>query len=1123
MKNYVSSIGDELKLRLIKYLITMKLIVLFVLVSFFQVQAGGGYAQTVSLSKHNVSIVEVFREIKRQTNYNVISTSKLIKETPLVSIEMKDASLKDALNQLLVPVGLSYIIEDNSIVIKKASGPLGIKTTNETLTIVQQREVTGKVADQNGEPLVGVSVRVKGKSEGATTNKIGFFSINANPGDILIFSYIGFIPKELHYTTQNSLEIKLEVDNTAMEEVVVVGYSTRRQSELSSSVTVVGEKELQKGVTSGDLGTMLQGKVPGLVVSNASGHPQRGTNIVIRGVGSIGAGYSPLYVVDGIIGGSADPSDIASITVLKDAAATGLYGSRAANGVIVITTKSGQNGKTKINYTGSMGVSHHQDGNLSMMNSKELYENRKIAGLNYYNDQVGLGNAAFTGRTFDEYFERTVPSSVLNTNSYWPTLLTRTGYVNKHHLSVAGGNQATTFYLGGNVYSELGTLLGEKFNSLNLRGNLKHQITEKLAVSWRVNTGFQKYPNDPQNGQESVSVQYFTNMPWDPVYEADGITPYNPYKSGQWYGNSKANYFYDSEHYNDLTKEMNFNSDLQLDYKINDWMSFSTSNRWSFSGSDWSQLLDKYHFQADFDDGRLSQTYSYRNTLLTSNLLKMNHSIGDNNFSAILGQEYNYNRMSNINAIGVDIPIGLDVLNATGSPKSVSGGKTETDFLSYFGQIDYNYLNRYFLVGSVRRDASSLFGANNKWATFYSLGASWILNKENFLKDVSWIDLLKARVSYGTTGNANISPYLSLGTYAFNINNTYNGASGARPARLENPDLTWETAYTTNVGLELSVFRRIKLELDFYNRDNKDLLQNVPLSSATGFPGQQRNVGSVRNRGIDVNLTTVNLEGDFRWETNFNVNVNRNKVLALNQGQDIASGTMRISEGRPLRYLYMKDWGGVDPQTGDPLWVRWEDENGNIIHGADKKNPTNILKTNNYNEASNLFVRSAYPDFTGGIRNDFFYKDLSLSILCNFVSGQTINFAQRTHIDDDGAVLSKNQMNPYKDWVRWEKPGDIATHPQLVLGGNLNSNQPSSRYLEDASYLRIQNVTLNYNFSKLFSGLSVYARVDNLIVFTKFSGTDPDINIESPVAGQDKWGANYGATRKVIFGVNLNL
>ncbi|MEJ7830517.1 MAG: SusC/RagA family TonB-linked outer membrane protein, partial [Segetibacter sp.] len=907
-------------------------------------------------------------------------------------------------------------------------------------------DVTGKVTNDKGEPLAGATVTEKGTKNSEVTKEDGSFAMRTSTTKpVFVISYIGYETKEFPAGNQTNINMVLAQSATNLNDVVVVGYGTKRQSELSSSIAVVNEKALQKGVTSPDLGTMLQGKVPGLVVSNASGHPQRGTNIVIRGVGSIGAGYSPLYVVDGIIGGSAEPNDIASVTVLKDAAATGLYGSRAANGVIIITTKGGQSGKTRVNYSASAGPSYYQTGNLHMMNSQELYDDRKEAAQNYYNDQRALNNPAFTNRTFDQYLQATIPTSVLNTNSEWQSLLTRVGYVNKQSLSVSGGDKKTSFYIGGNYYHELGTLLGEEFDRYNLRANLRHQISDRFTVTWRVNSGLTQYPNDPQNGQEAVAVQQVINVPWDPVYEADGVTPYNPYKSGMWYSNNKANYFFDSEHYSDNTKEMNFNTDLQLDVKINDWMTFSTSNRFGFSGSDQKQLLDKSHFSASFENGRITQTTSYDNNILTSNLLKMRRSYGNNNVSVILGHEYNYLSNNNTTAVGKDIPVGLDALNAAASAKTVSGTKTQTDFLSYFGQIDYNFNERYFLIGSLRSDASSLFGANNKWASFYSIGASWIINKENFMTNTTWIDLLKIRGSYGTTGNANIAPYLSLGTYGFALANTYNGLSGARPARLENPDLTWETAKTTNIGLELSVFKRVRLELDFYNRDNKDLLQNVALPAATGFSSQQRNVGSVRNRGIDINLNTVNTTGVVRWETNLNLNFNKNEVLALNQGKDIASGTMQIREGLPLRFFYMKEWAGVDPANGNPRWVRWEDANGALIHGADRKDAAKVTTTSNYNLASNLFVKSAYPDYTGGLRNDVYYKNFSLSVLCNFVQGQSINFVQRNTTDDDGLVLSKNQVVPLKSWSRWRQPGDIATHPRLVLGGNLNSAQPSSR------------------------------------------------------------------------------
>jgi TonB-linked SusC/RagA family outer membrane protein len=474
----------------------------------------------------------------------------------------------------------------------------------------------------------------------------------------------------------------------------------------------------------------------------------------------------------------------------------------------------------------------------------------------------------------------------------------------------------------------------------------------------------------------------------------------------------------------------------------------------------------------------------------------------------------------------MDIVGGISALSAAGRPKSIAGNFAETGFLSYFGQVDYNFQGRYFLVGSVRRDASSRFGANNRWATFYSVGASWNLNREAFLRDAAWIDLLKIRASYGTTGNANISPYLSFGTYSFTSASTYNGLSGAWPSRLENPDLTWEMAYTTNIGIEFSILNRVNLEIDVYNRENKDLLQDVPLSAVSGYSSQQRNVGSVRNRGLDLSITTVNVTGGaFRWETNFNMNINRNKVLSLNQGEDIAGGTMRIREGLPMRYFYMKEWAGADPQTGDPLWVRWEDAEGNIIHGADKINPAQISTTNQYNQASNLFIGSAYPDFVGGIRSDMFYKNFSLSILGNFTVGQLIYFGARTRIDSDNNSTNQNQMKLHKDWVRWENPGDIATHPKLLSGGSA-SNGMSSRYLEDASYFRIQNVTLGYAFPHgvyKFSGLRLFASVDYLAVFTNFSGADPDVNMENPIIEQGANSARFSPTRKIMFGVSLDL
>ena len=991
----------------------------------------------------------------------------------------------------------------------------------------QQKTITGKVTDKSGAGFPGVSVLLKGTQKAVVTNIDGEFIFpNVPDNATLHFSFMGMKSQEINTGNKTTINVVLEDDNVVLDEVVAVGYSRKKTSELSSSVTVLNEKAI-RGVTTNNIGNMLQGKVPGLVVSNTSGKPGESPKIVIRGSGSIGSESSPLYVVDGIIGGDAtNPEDIESITVLKDAAATGLYGSRASNGVIIITTKSGKSGKTKISYSSTYGTTNQLEGNLQMMNSQQLYDFQKAGHLNYYNSRVAASDPNFTSKTFDQYLAPLLPASRVNINTDWQSELTRVGLVNNQQLSVSGGNEKTTFYLSGNYYNETGTLINSYFKSLGFRSSLKHQISDRFTLFFKISGNTSERPNDPLPGQEGVLGQYYINMPWDPIYEADGLTAYNPSKSGStWLGNGRTNYFYDREHYSDVSKDKLLATDLKLDYKIADWISFSTSNRYQYQATDNTQLLDSKHFSALTDKGRLTQTYAYNDYYLTSNLFNLKHNFGDHHLSAILGQEYSYSKYNSTGAVGIDIVDGLSALNSAGLAKSVSGITTETGFLSYFGQLDYNYKGRYFLVGSARRDASSRFGENNQWGTFKTIGGSWLINKESFLENVSWIDLLKLKASYGSTGNANIADYLSLGTYSFTTANSYAGNAGARPSRIENPDLTWEKAFTTNIGLEFSVFKRVILGVDLYRRDTEDLLQNVPLSAASGFGGQQRNVGSMRNQGIDLNLTTVNLDGAFKWETNFNFNINENEVLALNNHEDINNGNLRIREGLPLRYFYMKDWAGVDPATGSPLWVRWEDETGKIINGADKKVPTKILTTNVYNNASNLFIRSSYPDLTGGFRNSFSYKSFSLDVLCNMNYGQWIYNSLRQNIDADGAFASHNQMVMNEKWNRWEKPGDIATHPNNVFGGNLNSNQQSSRYLEEASYFRIQNVTFSYTFPKMspeFSSFKIYASIDNLAIFTDYSGADPDVNLERPQMNMEAANARYSPTRKVLFGMSLD-
>ena len=999
-------------------------------------------------------------------------------------------------------------------------------------TIIQQQEVTGKVTDsKTGETLPGVNVIVSGTIVGTITDNSGNYTLKvSNEQSILQFSFVGYQPQSISVGNQRVINVALVEDLAMLDEIVVVGYTTRRQSELSSSVTVIKAQDLQ-GVTTNNLSTMLQGKVSGLAISNTQGRPGSNVQMIIRGVGSIGASANPLIVVDGIIGENVDPKDIATITVLKDAAATGLFGSRAANGVIMITTKSGVKGETKISYNGSFGPSFYREGPPYKLRAtpQERYDYFTECYRNYFDDQVALGNPVFVNQNFDTYLENQLPYAVvgaanerLENGTDWLSVRNRTGYANRHSLSISGGENKTKFYLAGNYYYELGTFLNMDFEEKSVRANINHDINDRLSLALRFSMGSNKRPNDVGQDGPTGDIDM-----WDAIFEEDGVTPRNPRAPGSnWWSSNQTNHMYDRQFYTSNTKNMYTTGDLSLNIKITDWMKFSSSNRLRYTGRDFTEVLDKKHFEAAAQKGIVTQDYNYGNSMVTSNVFNMEYQIGgSHNFAAILGQEYTYSKSQNTLASVMDVATGLSALSSGGSMREISGTQSETGFMSYFGQVDYNYGNRYFLVGSLRRDASSRFGMDNRWGTFYSFGTSWNISEENFIKNMSWIDFFKVRMSYGKTGNANISDYLHFGTFSFTSAGSYVGNSGAFPSRLPNPMLSWEAAYTTNVGIEFAFLKHFNIEIDLYNRINKDLLQNVPIPATSGFDGQQQNIGSVRNRGIDLNTTVNLINRDFKWVANFNLSINRNKVLKLNAGDDIIAGndrgTMLIREGLPLRYWYMRKWAGVDPANGDPLWERWEDENGTLINGASDQTPARITTTNNYNNASLLFIGSAYPDFTGGFRNEFIYKNFTLLTTANFLYGNLIYGGvpiQDGRGGSGGSIISPDQ-------VRWRQPGDIATEPRLMYGGNREADRDqNSRKICDGSYLRIQNVTLSYAFphTRMFKDLDkleIYTSIDYPVTFTKFQGSDPDVDIEFPNTIQS---SRIPPNTMIIFGVRVD-
>lgn len=991
----------------------------------------------------------------------------------------------------------------------------------------QKQQISGSVVDERNQPLIGLTVVVKNTTTGTATDAAGNFTIAAAPTDVLVFSYIGYQVQEVPVGSQTTIRVKMATDAQSLDEVVVVGYSSRSQSELVSSVSVVSGERL-RDVTSNNTATLLQGKASGVVVSSASGQPGEAPSVRIRGTGSISAGAEPLYVVDGVIGGTANPTDIETITVLKDAAATGLYGSRAANGVIVITTKRGKAGKTRVSYNGSSGISRRTTGNFEVMDGQQLFD---YTSQMYQNDYTGKRsnhiatlskttpnpseseiNAYLASRnfplTYADYVKGVLPSQPGNTD--WLDEAFRTGLTHNHQLSVSGGSEKTRFYLSGNYFQEEGTVVNTAYEQTNFRANITHDINTNLTLTARVNTQFSNRDYDPSG----AIYQSFINLPWDNPYNEDGSIRYVDAGSSDWYGRDRSNFLFTGQYNYNKRRGQTLDGDLKLEYRVTDWLSFATTNRYSVGNVRAESNNDSRTPGGRSVNGSLSNSYSYNNSFLTSNLLTTNHQFGLHNVRGILGAEYQSNYYDGMSATGQGIFPGLEVLDAIAKPVAMGGSKSESKFMSGFVNVDYDYDSRYFTTVSYRRDGSSRFGQDKRFGDFYSIGAAWSISNEDFFQDyATTVNLLKVRSSYGVTGNANIGDFAALDLYQFNVQ--YANQPGGFPRRLVNPNLTWEKAHTFDIGLEVGLLERMRLSVDFYNRTNKAILQDVPLSSATGFYWQTQNIGSVRNKGVDIELSTQNLKGAFVWETDFNLSVNRNEVLELYGGQPIERGNQRIEVGEPIGSWYMRDWQGVDPATGAPLWrLRRYDAEGNFVKDT---------VTTSYNNATRVYTGTSVPKFSGGFRNTFAYKNFTLSAFFNFVYGNKVYNYNRELFDADGAYPTYNSMVLQDGWSRWEKEGDIATHPKAVLNGNLASNKTSSRYLEDGSYLRLRNINLSYDLPVALAGklraenVRVYVSGDNLWTWTNFSGMDPEVDLSTGSSV-----TRYPISKKLMLGVNID-
>ncbi|QNK61508.1 TonB-dependent receptor [Pedobacter sp. PAMC26386] len=998
-----------------------------------------------------------------------------------------------------------------------------------------QTPITGTVTDEQGLPMPGVSVKVKKTTNGTITDGNGKFALKSSTDVILEFTYIGYAQQNVAASGKNVINVTLKPDSKLMDEVVVVGYTTKSKSQIVSSVSTVSAKQLLD-VTSNNTANLLQGKAAGVAVSSSSGQPGTTPTIRIRGTGSISSGNEPLTVVDGVIGGTANPRDIESITVLKDAGATGLYGSRAANGVIVITTKQGKSGKTMINYSGSFGINNAAQGNFKLMNGQQLldyssylYNNDYTGKRANYIKQLQATTPNPTQQQIDDfltkkglpltsaaYLAKSLPTVPGNTN--WRDEAFKQAYTNSQNINISGGDEKTRFYIGADYYDEKGTLINTGYKTINFRVNLEHKINDRFKITTRINTGFGNKTDD----QSGALYQAYTNQPWDNPYDANG-TPRRITQESQWYGRDKSNFVYLKDYNLDNERTQNLAGDLKLEYKINDWLNFATSNRYTTSNSKREIGVDKATPGGEANQGELRNVTGYSNSILTSNLFHAAHSFGKHNLSGIAGFEYQQNYLESTDVRGYGIASGITAPDAVATAAKFEGLKSQSRFISQLFMADYNYDNRYFGTASFRNDGSSRFGVNHPYGLFYSFAGGWLISNESFFKSKT-ITNLKLRASYGVTGNTPNTDYSAPAYYT--LKSQYAGIPGATPYSYGNTNLTWETPTTINIGANIGFWNRIELNVDVYQRTNKDLIIAVPLASASGYYTLSQNIGAVKNQGIDIELNTKNFTGEFKWNTSFNIGFNKNRVTKLSEDKPVDRfASQRIAVGHDMNSWYTYEWAGVDSQNGDPLWYTTKkDASGNNY----------TTTTNQYKDADKRFVGTSSPKFTGGMGNEFTYKNFSLNTFFNFVYGSKIYNGNRDVFDSDGAYPQYNSIVLPDGWNRWENPGDIATHPKAVLNGNKLSNKPSSRFLEDGSYLRLRNITFGYNFPESITkklklaNLRVYVSGDNLVTFTKFSGMDPEVSNLDPATLDNPSpntvgmsGTKYPISKKILFGVNI--
>jgi|GEM_PF-295549 len=1059
----------------------------------------------ITLSVKDRSVKSVLQDIQKKTSYEFFYSDTEVDLNRRVTVNLQQASLQEALNAVL---GKQYNwhIQGKYIYITAPGAIKGNDSQQLSTDQANGSQINGTVTTLSGEPLAGVSVRVKGTNSGVATDGTGSFHLNASKGQQLEFSFLGYDRRDIKMdTVKGPLYVTLQETPRSLNQVVVTGYTSKRLGELTGAVSQVTSEDLQTTTTQSILDN-LQGKVAGLNITVGGGNSGSNTasSIVIRGKGSMGYDVTqPLVVIDGIIqsySGSTDPlssissTDIASVTVLKDAASAAIYGSRAANGVLVITTKRGAAGAggTRIGGNVTYGANKVSQGKFRMMNSQERFDLLQ----QIYRNQYLATNPNASDADVNKYVHTMVPDSVLKYNTDWNDLVRRTGQTQDYNLWISGGDSRIKYYASGDYFNEVAPLITDSYKKCNFRFNTDFQATERLSLSSNASIS---YASQRGGGFYSPYTNAWSLMPWDIPYNPDGAVKVGGMNEPGWYSGIWYNPLYGKDYDFGTGKNTIGSFDLSLRYKLTNWLTFSSRNRYSFLHGELSNYVDPRDVTSNYFYRGGLMTLSTPNTgnIITTEMLQADKSFGKHHISGLAAFEYNKVTVKNTSASVYGLKPGIQSIGAGDQTTLVfRNAITETAYLSAFSELNYSYDGRYFATASFRRDGSSKFGQNNKYGNFYAFSGAWQLSKEQFLRNAKNLDLLKLRFSYGVSGNdlpLGAYQYLSLYSYLAS-SDQYNRQTGATQTAQGNPNLHWEMQYTTNIGIDAGFWDRVNVTLELYQKMNKGLLLRVTPPATSGGNAYYANMGRIRNKGIELTLNTRQLKHTaVKWSTDLTFAYNKNKVLELQPGTDKLydgqyMGTARMI-GQPMNSYFMPVYAGVDPATGNSRFeVLEKDANGNYTG--------KVSYTNNPGNATLQVLGSSDPKYIAGMSNNFSYKNFNLTVMLSYFGGYKMLNRTRADLDLDGSDVSSNNAAPLAGQVRWQHPGQIADLPKA--GNKVDAYFPTSRYLDNGDFLRLKNVRLGYNFPdnvvrKLkVSKLNLFVSGDNLMTWTKFTGMDPE-------------------------------